>query len=70
MDEALHNLRRDGSIMILPADKGRATVVMDRNDYVTKANAFLGEEEAYRLLDRNPLASMKRRVRNTVKRLC
>ena len=30
---ALDNLRRDGDLLILPADKGRATVLMKRDDY-------------------------------------
>ena len=39
--EALNKLRRDGSIIILPADKGNATVVMDKIDYRNKMQELL-----------------------------
>ena len=35
---ALCNLRNDDSIVILPADKGNVTVVMDKSQYSTKMN--------------------------------
>nr|VZI45919.1 unnamed protein product [Spirometra erinaceieuropaei] len=38
---ALKTLRADRSIVILPADKGRSTIVMDKADYIQKANALL-----------------------------
>jgi hypothetical protein len=37
---SLKSLREDKSIIILPADKGRMTVVMDTEDYISKANAL------------------------------
>ncbi len=45
------------TIIVLPADKGRATVVLDRQDYVNKAESHLGYTTAYVLLDHNPLPS-------------
>ena len=33
---ALKSLRNDASIVILPADKGNVTVVMDKKEYVSK----------------------------------
>ncbi|BHF76657.1 hypothetical protein SprV_0501975600 [Sparganum proliferum] len=44
---ALRALRTDSSIVILPADKGRSTVVLDKADYVQKANALLENRLAY-----------------------
>nr|VZI34141.1 unnamed protein product [Spirometra erinaceieuropaei] len=44
---ALRALRTDTSIVILPADKGRSTVVLDKTDYVQKANALLEDRQAY-----------------------
>ncbi|BHF83447.1 hypothetical protein SprV_0902658900 [Sparganum proliferum] len=44
---ALRALRTDTSIVILPADKGRSTVVLDKADYVQKANALLEDRQAY-----------------------
>ena len=39
--KALKDLQRDKSVVILPADKGRYTVVMDRPTYVEKCNNML-----------------------------
>ncbi|BHF84196.1 hypothetical protein SprV_0902734600 [Sparganum proliferum] len=44
---ALKALRNDTSIVILPADKGRSTVVLDKTDYAQKANALLEDRQAY-----------------------
>nr|VZI41666.1 unnamed protein product [Spirometra erinaceieuropaei] len=44
---ALKALRNDTSIVIIPADKGRSTVVLDKTDYVQKANALLEDRQAY-----------------------
>ncbi len=54
---ALKQLNRDRAIIVLPADKGWATVVLDRQDYVDKAETHLGDTTAYALLDHNPLPS-------------
>ena len=34
-------LKQDDSIMIVPADKGNCTVVINKNDYVDKFNEHL-----------------------------
>ncbi len=59
---ALRSLRRDYSIVILPADKGRSTVVMDKSDYEKKAMDLLSETNTYRKLPRDPAASLERRM--------
>nr|VZI20302.1 unnamed protein product [Spirometra erinaceieuropaei] len=46
--KAMRELRRDDSIIILPAEKGRSTVVMNREDYNEKAKALLDDREFYR----------------------
>jgi len=38
---ALDKIRKDTSIQILPADKGRATVIMDKDDYKTRVKDML-----------------------------
>lgn len=44
---ALENLASDDSIIIKPADKGGAIVVMNRTDYIAEARQQLGNENAY-----------------------
>ncbi|BHF75361.1 hypothetical protein SprV_0501845700 [Sparganum proliferum] len=46
-NEALRILKADKSIVILPADKGRSTVVLNKEDYVNKVEALLGDRTAY-----------------------
>ena len=37
----MKELAKDDDIVVLPADKGRGTVVMDRSDYSAKMLAML-----------------------------
>nr|VZI35813.1 unnamed protein product [Spirometra erinaceieuropaei] len=39
--KAIKELKRDEEIVIVPSDKGRATVVLDKSEYVTKAQQLL-----------------------------
>ncbi len=53
----LKQLKSDKAIIVLPADKVRVTVVLNRQDYVDRAKTHLGDTVAYVLLDHNPLLS-------------
>ncbi|BHF75226.1 hypothetical protein SprV_0501832100 [Sparganum proliferum] len=46
-NEALRTLKADKSIVILPADKGRSTVVLNKKDYINKVEALLSDRTAY-----------------------
>ncbi len=39
--KAIKELRNDNSVMILPADKGRATVLLDKSQYDLKVRTML-----------------------------
>ena len=65
---AFHALRDDSNI-IVPADKGKATVVMDRQDYDIRMNAIL-QDSKYRTLRRDPAVKVENRIADTLKRLC
>ncbi|XP_072016528.1 uncharacterized protein [Amphiura filiformis] len=45
--------------MILPADKGRATVVMNKTPYQDKANELLADKNTYELIKKDPTAKYK-----------
>lgn len=49
---ALDNLRNNRSIIIKPADKGGATVIMNRSAYLTEAYRQLNNVNYYRKLDK------------------
>ena len=40
-----NNLTKDENIVILPADKGRVTVVMDKKDYHDKMNELVNDKQ-------------------------
>ena len=48
--------------MILPADKGRATVVMDKTEYEEKVNTMLNDVHTYEKRQANPTSSCKRKL--------
>ena len=68
MRKALKDLRNDEDIVILGADKGNATVVLDRSDYVMKMNQML-EDDTYRVLKKDPTAKVEARVTRALKEL-
>ena len=47
LQKAVKNLQEDRDIVILPADKGNATVILDQADYAAKMEHLL-EDRAYR----------------------
>ena len=57
---ALTGLRNDTSIVILPADKGRATVVLNTQDYEQKMKDMLSDRSTYQVMQRDPTASLRR----------
>ena len=65
---ALDSLKKDKSITVLPADKGRCTV-LNSKDYDQKAKALLSDTKTYALLKRDPTGSIKTKVTNNLKEL-
>ncbi|XP_072022071.1 uncharacterized protein [Amphiura filiformis] len=54
---------------VLPADKGRCTVVIDKSDYVNKANDLLSDTKVYQPLKRDPTSGYKKKVSDSLKAL-
>ncbi|XP_077492345.1 uncharacterized protein LOC144103522 [Amblyomma americanum] len=52
--EALKRLQKNEAIVILPADKGNATVVLDRTEYIKKMSALLEDKNTYTKINRDP----------------
>ena len=63
---ALKRLRNDKDIVILPADKGRVTVVMDKTDYHNKMDALVNAKQTYRELKRDPTPALHRKLSSTL----
>ncbi|KAI8517802.1 hypothetical protein Bbelb_038190 [Branchiostoma belcheri] len=51
---ALKDLATNQDILILPADKGRCTVVLDREQYDRKVQDLLGDKDIYMPLKKDP----------------
>ena len=59
--KVLAQLKKDKDRVILTTDKGVAMVLMDREDYITKAEALLSQP-AYRLLPRDLTTQIKAKL--------
>ena len=66
--QALAELRKDHSRVILTADKGVALVVMDRADYNSKAQKLLEDRGSYREIKRDPTNKLKNKLVNLLKK--
>ena len=61
MQEALENLKQDDTIMILSADKGRASVVLNTDTYHDKMKTLI-ETGPYQLLNKDPTDRLSRKL--------
>ena len=60
--QAPKRLKTDENIVILPADKGRVTVVMDKTDYYDKMDTLVNDKQTYEELKRDPTPSLQRKL--------
>ena len=67
--QALAELKKDQSRVILTADKGVAIVVMDKEDYNKKAQALLEDRGTYKILKADPSKRMKTKLINLLKKI-
>ena len=52
--KALDDLKKREEIVILPADKGCCTVVMDESEYHVKVNSLPVDRKFYKVLNKDP----------------
>nr|VZI31613.1 unnamed protein product [Spirometra erinaceieuropaei] len=64
--DALRELKADKDLVIVPADKGRSTVVLDRKDYLQKAKGLLVDRQFYVSCATNPLKTLTREINATL----
>ncbi|BHF64430.1 hypothetical protein SprV_0200743400 [Sparganum proliferum] len=67
--EATKELKMDKDIIVLPADKGRPTVVMNRVDYNEKAQALLDDQQSYKSTSSSRAQSMIGQLTGLLNRL-
>ena len=66
--QAISRLKKNDSIVILPADKGNATVVMNKDDYRHKIQELL-DENTYKKLKKDPTKKLERTISEKLKSL-
>ena len=64
--KALKELQSDTSILILPADKVRSTVILNREDYLEKCMDFINNVP-YQLLEKDPTTKIKAKTLKQLK---
>ncbi|BHF72299.1 hypothetical protein SprV_0401536300 [Sparganum proliferum] len=64
--DALRELKADKDLVIVPADKGRTTVVLDKTDYLQKAKGLLEDRQFYVPCAINPLKTLTRESNATL----
>jgi hypothetical protein len=67
MINVLQNLRKDKNIIITRADKGNATVIMNRREYEEKVLSLLSDGP-YKLLPKDPIPDVHKKVVDLCKR--
>ena len=60
--KALQKLSQRKDLKILPADKGRVTVVMEKNDYESKIKELLNDQDTYCKLRNDPTNKFKAKL--------
>ena len=66
--KALKKLQSDTSIVILPADKGRSTIILNREDYLEKCMDHINNGP-YQLLKKDPTTIIKTKTLEQLKAL-
>nr|VZI30438.1 unnamed protein product [Spirometra erinaceieuropaei] len=64
--DALRELKADKDLVIVPTEKGRATVVLDKTDYLQKAKGLLEDRQFYVPCATNPLKALTRGINATL----
>lgn len=60
---AINTLKKDNTITIIPADKGRTTVVMDTKNYEKQMETLLQDKTTYEIIRKKKQRRKKRRSR-------
>ena len=67
--QALADLKRDSSKVIFQADKGVALVIMDKPDYITKAEDLLKDQKTYKEITTDPTNKLKSKLISLLKKI-
>ena len=57
-----NNLKKDSTIVIMAADKGKALVVMDRDEYVQKMEQKFSDTSTYIKIQKDPTQEIRQEI--------
>ena len=66
---SLQELSKNRSIIVLPADKGNATVVLDSDVYGKKMKEIVDNTNTYHKLQRDPTSRIEKKVSDSIKKV-
>uniref|UniRef100_A0A3B3HLM2 Reverse transcriptase domain-containing protein n=1 Tax=Oryzias latipes TaxID=8090 RepID=A0A3B3HLM2_ORYLA len=66
---AIHNLKNNREITILPVDKGRTTVILDTEQYEKQMDEILHDRNTYEALKKDPTEAKKKKLKTILKQL-
>ena len=58
----IRTLKNDSDLIILPADKGNTTMVLDRDEYEKKVESMLDDQLTYEKIKKDPAPSLERKM--------
>lgn len=67
--KAISELRKDKSITITEADKGKAAVIMDTPDFIQLVNKTVSDTTTYKIIPKDPTAKLERKHKKNLKQL-
>ena len=68
--EAIRSLEQRDDIIIKPADKGSAVVVLNKCDYIKEAERQLSDEKFYKKLDSDPTTEFSKKISKDLETMC
>ena len=60
---AIRSLKNDTYLIILPADKGCVTIVLEREAYDSKLWEMLNDQQTYKTINSDPAPALKRKMK-------
>jgi len=60
--KALSELTKDDSVVVVPADKGKCVVVLNKSDYDSKCSDLLKDTKTYKPVGYNPTSGYRKKV--------
>ena len=62
-------MKENDEIVIVPADKGKCTVIMDKDDYVQKMETKLQDTSTYKEIFEDPTPKLQKELANQLNKL-